>query len=111
MFIISKRNFLVRRADGTSYLIRKDFVGDIPEDVFQSGLVQGAIKGGLIAAPQSTKDKDLYKADEEAGKKESEADIRPDAQKEETEEEQRNETEQETETSEETAQKKTTRKK
>lgn len=86
MFIIAKRNFLVRRADGTSYLIYKDFIGDIPEDVFQSGIVQGAIKGGLIAAPQSTKDKDLYKADEEAEKKATEADIRPDSQKEDGEE-------------------------
>lgn len=79
MFIISKRNFLVRRADGSSFLIKKDFVGDIPQDVFESGLVQGVIKGGLIAAPESKKDKDIYKADEESDKKAAEADIRPDA--------------------------------
>lgn len=81
MFIISKRNFLVRRADGSSFLIKKDFVGDIPDDVFESGLVQGAIKGGLIAAPESKKDKDIYKADEKADAKAADADIRPDAKK------------------------------
>ena len=46
MFIVSKRNFRVRRADGTFYLIRKDYAGDIPEDVFKSRLVQEAIIGG-----------------------------------------------------------------
>ena len=105
MFIVSKRNFKVRRADGTSYLIRKDYVGDIPVDVFESGLVQGDIKAGVIAAPQSTKDKDIYKADEEAEKKETEADIRPDAQKEADEEAEKKEADEEAE------KKKTTRKK
>ena len=33
MFIVSKRNYQVRRADGSSYLIKKDFIGEIPEDV------------------------------------------------------------------------------
>lgn len=80
MFIISKRNFKVRRADGSSYLIKKDYVGEIPQDVFESGLVQGAIKGGLIAAPEGTKDRQLEKADEEAAKKEASADIRPDVE-------------------------------
>ena len=60
MFILSKRNFKVRRADGSSFLIKKDFIGDIPEDVFNSRLIQKAIKGGLVAAPESHKDKALY---------------------------------------------------
>ena len=79
MFIISKRNFLVRRADGSSYLVRKDFVGDIPDDVFNSTVIQGAIQSGLVATPDTRRDKDLYKADEAAQKKEDAADIRPDA--------------------------------
>ena len=79
MFIISKRNFLVRRADGSPYLVKKDFIGDIPGDVYQSGIIQGAIRGGLISAPQSHRDKDLYAADENAQEKEQAADIRPDA--------------------------------
>lgn len=79
MFIISKRNFLVRRADGSSYLVKRDFVGDIPQDVFESTVIQGAVKGGLVATPDTGKDKDLYKADEAAQEKEKSADIRPDA--------------------------------
>ena len=59
MFIVSKRNFRVRRADGTFYLIRKDYAGDIPEDVFKSRLVQKAIIGGLIFAPETSRDKDV----------------------------------------------------
>lgn len=88
MFIISKRNFRVRRPDGSFYFVKKDFVGEIPEDVFNSRLIQGAVNGGLVAAPESIRDKSLYKADDEAAKKQEEADIRPDAkQKEETAEE------------------------
>lgn len=87
MFILSKRNFKVRRADGSSFLIKKDFIGDIPEDVFNSRLIQKAIKGGLVAAPESHKDKALYEADVEAADRADAVDIRPDAKnKEKTEE-------------------------
>lgn len=81
MFIISKRNFMARRADGSSYYIKKDYVGEIPQDVFESGIVQGAIKGGLIAASEKSSDKDMQKAEEKAEEAEAAADIRPDAQK------------------------------
>lgn len=87
MFILSKRNFKVRRADGSSFLIKKDFIGDIPEDVFNNRLIQKAIKGGLVAAPESHKDKALYEADMEAADRADAVDIRPDAKnKEKTEE-------------------------
>lgn len=79
MFIVSKRNFRVRRADGTSYLIKKDYVGEIPQDVFESRLVQRAVAGGLIYTPATARDKDLYKAQDAADEKEQAADIRPDA--------------------------------
>lgn len=79
MFIVSKRNFLVRRADCSSYFIRKDFVGEIPQDVYQSGLVQGAIQGGLIAVSDNSEDKILQDAEEKAAKVEAAKDIRPDA--------------------------------
>ena len=87
MFILSKRNFKVRRADGSSFLIKKDFIGDIPEDVFNSRLIQKAIKGGLVAAPESHKDKALYEADMEAADKADAVDIRPDAKNKEKAEE------------------------
>ena len=87
MFILSKRNFKVRRADGSSFLIKKDFIGDIPEDVFNSRLIQTAIKGGLVAAPESHKDKALYEADMEAADKADAVDIRPDAKNKEKAEE------------------------
>lgn len=87
MFILSKRNFKVRRADGSSFLIKKDFIGDIPEDVFNSRLIQKAIKGGLVAAPESHKDKALYEADTESADKADAVDIRPDAKNKEKAEE------------------------
>lgn len=84
MFIVSKRNFLVRRADGSSYLVKKDFVGEIPQDVFDSTVIQGAMKGGFVAAPSTGKDKDLYQAEQTAQEKEEECDLRPDTQAEKT---------------------------
>ena len=87
MFILSKRNFKVRRADGSSFLIKKDFIGDIPEDVFNSRFIQKAIKGGLVAAPESHKDKALYEADVEAADRADAVDIRPDAKNKEKAEE------------------------
>ena len=36
MFIVSKRNYLVIRADGSAYRIKKDYIGEIPEDVAES---------------------------------------------------------------------------
>ena len=86
MFVISKRNFKVRRADGTLYGIKKDYVGDIPDDVYNAPLIQNAKKSGWIVVSESHKDKDLYKADEEAEKKQEASDIRPDAKKPESEE-------------------------
>ena len=80
MFIVSKRNYQVRRADGSPYLIRKDFVGEIPEDVAGSNLVQRAIRGGMIFVPEGSRDKQLEKAGLEAAEKTAENDIRPDAE-------------------------------
>ena len=81
MFIVSKRNYLVIRADGSVYKIKRDYIGEIPEDVAESDLVQRAILGGNIAVPESRRDKELYKADEAAEKLAAEHDIRPDAEK------------------------------
>ena len=43
MFIVAKRNYLVRRADGSFYRIEKDYIGEIPEDVAESELVLPAV--------------------------------------------------------------------
>lgn len=81
MFIVAKRNYLVRRADGSFYQIKKDYIGEIPDDVAKSELVQRAIIGGNIAVPGGTKDRELYKADDAAAERSVEYDIRPDAEK------------------------------
>lgn len=79
MFIVAKRSYLVRRADGSPFKIEKDYIGEIPEDVAESRLVQRAIRGGMIAVPQGMTDKALEQADGEAGEKAGQKDIRPDA--------------------------------
>ena len=80
MFIVSKRNFKLRLADGTVYRIAKDYIGEIPFEVAAHPLVQNAIDSGWITAPASHADKALYEADSEAAQKAAESDLRPDAE-------------------------------
>lgn len=80
MFIVSKRNYMVRRADGLPYLIRKDYIGDIPEDVAESSLVRRAMMAGMIFSPPERGDRQLEEAGKAAEEKASENDIRPDAE-------------------------------
>jgi hypothetical protein len=81
MFIVSKRNFKLRLADGSVYKIAKDFIGEIPFEVAAHPLIQNAIDSGWITAPASHTDNDLYRADAIAERKAAEADLRPDAVK------------------------------
>lgn len=81
MFIVSKRNFKLRLADGSVYRIAKDFIGEIPFEVAAHPLIQNAIDSGWVTAPASHADKALYEADAEAAQKAAEADLRPDAVK------------------------------
>ena len=81
MFIVSKRNFKLRLADGSVYRIAKDFIGEIPFEVAAHPLVQNAIDSGWITAPASHTDNDLYRADAIAERKAAESDLRPDAVK------------------------------
>lgn len=78
MFILSTKTFLVPRADKTTYTIPKDFVGEIPEDVGKSWLVQAAIKSGWISTPAGRTDGDLRASEAEAGEISAEYDKRPD---------------------------------
>lgn len=66
MFINSKARLLVRFDDGSSYVIPKDFIGEIPDRVANSWLVQQAIKSGHIAVPAGKTDKALEEADKKA---------------------------------------------
>lgn len=85
MFIVSKRNFKLRLADGSVYKIAKDFIGEIPFEVAAHPLIQNAIDSGWITSPAGHADKALYEADAEAAQKAAqkaaEADLRPDAVK------------------------------
>lgn len=81
MFIVSKRNFKLRLADGSVYRIAKDFIGEIPFEVAAHPLIQNAIDSGWITAPAGHADKALYEADADAAQKAAEADLRPDADK------------------------------
>lgn len=65
MFINSKINLLVRNGK-EKYKIKKDFIGDIPEWVANSWLVQMAIKSGDVVTPKAKTDKALEQADEKA---------------------------------------------
>ena len=62
MFISSSKTFGVKRNNGELYRIPQGFVGEVPEDVGKSLIVQLAIKEGSIKTPASKKDKDIDKA-------------------------------------------------
>lgn len=79
MFIVSKRSYAVRLSDGSFYRIPKDFIGEIPEEVAESRLVQRAVRSGSIAVPSGTRDRELLEADQKAEELQKENDIRPDA--------------------------------
>ncbi len=79
MFIISKKNFRIRRADGSPFIIPRDYIGEIPQDVAAHWLVKAALADGSIAAPQGRNDPALWQADAEAAALAADADIRPDA--------------------------------
>ena len=72
MFILSKKNFLIRRADGSAYRIGKGYAGETPEDVAQARLVRAAVRGGSILTPDSHADKAIQAAAEEAEKEQKE---------------------------------------
>ena len=55
MFIIAKRNFLIQISGREPYRIKKDYIGEIPEDVAAHWLVRAAIADGTIATPQGEK--------------------------------------------------------
>ena len=80
MFIISKNRFLIPRDGADPYVIPKDYIGEIPEDVAGHWLIAAAVESGMIATPQGRKDKQLETADEAAAEKAERADIRPDTQ-------------------------------
>ena len=75
MFLNSKINLLVRNGK-ESYLIPKDYIGEVPKWVGESWLVSQAIKGGQIAVPSRKTDKALETADAKAEAKAEKSDIR-----------------------------------
>ena len=79
MFIISKKNFRIRRADGSPFIIPRDYIGEIPQDVAAHWLVKAALADGSIAAPRGRNDPALWQADAGAAARAADADIRPDA--------------------------------
>ena len=65
MFVNSKVNLLVRE-NGQQYLIPAGYIGEIPDWVAETWLVQKALEGGDLVTPEGKKDKDLEAADVKA---------------------------------------------
>ena len=66
MFIASTKAYEARRADGASFFIPRGFVGEIPDWVAESLIVQLALKDGSITTPATKKDKAIDEAVEES---------------------------------------------
>lgn len=75
-FIISKRNFLIHRPGAEDYRIPKDYIGEIPEDVYSSHMVQKCIEAGTILVPASKADKDIQDAEDQAGSMKDQAEAK-----------------------------------
>lgn len=78
MFIVSHKNLLINLEGGRTYSIRKEYIGDIPDEIASHPFVQKAIESGDIVTPAGHADKAIYQADAEA--ESLKVDIRPDAQ-------------------------------
>lgn len=74
MFINSKIRVLVRNGKD-SFIIPKDFIGEVPQWVAESWIVQRAIESGHIATPSNKSDKALEDADKAAEVKHEEAEA------------------------------------
>lgn len=81
MFILSKRNVLFRTSDGAkTHLVRRDFIGNVPDWIGQTRYFRQLVADGVIAVPETTKDADVQAAAEVEIK-----DIRPEPETEDTE--------------------------
>lgn len=74
MFINSKIRVLVRNGKD-SFIIPKDFIGEVPQWVAESWIVRKAIESGHIATPSNKSDKALEDADKVAEVKHEEAEA------------------------------------
>lgn len=74
MFINSKIRVLVRNGKD-SFIIPKDFIGEVPQWVAESWIVQKAIESGHIATPSNKSDKALEDADKDAEIRHEEAEA------------------------------------
>ena len=73
MFILCKRNILFRTPDGAqTHLVRRDFIGNVPDWIGQTRYFRQLVADGVIAVPETTKDADVQDAAEAEVK-----DIRP----------------------------------
>ena len=62
MLVLSRGNFLIRANDGTSCLIKKDVLANIPDWVATQPFFQALCREGRIVVTETTKDKDVEKA-------------------------------------------------
>lgn len=81
MFILCKRNILFRTPDGAqTHLVRRDFIGNVPDWIGQTRYFRQLVADGVIAVPETSKDADVQAAAEAEVK-----DIRPEPETEDTE--------------------------
>lgn len=67
MFIVSKRSYAVRLSDGSFYRIPKDFIGEIPEEVAESRLVQRAVRSRIHCGPLRDPGSGAFRSGPESG--------------------------------------------
>lgn len=69
MFIVATKAYGVRLKDGNLFKIPRGFIGEIPNEIANSQIVQLAIKDGSISTPAAKQDAVIEKAIEAGEKK------------------------------------------
>lgn len=64
MFLLANRNILLRDAGGGTYLLKKGFIGNVPEQFCSGAYFDALVSCGKIAIPESTRDKSVQNAEE-----------------------------------------------
>lgn len=62
MFVLAKKNIILRSANGETYLLRKDEMGTVPDKFTGSAYFAGLVKDGKVITVATAKDKEAQTA-------------------------------------------------
>lgn len=64
MFLLANRNILLRDDEGGTYLLKKGFIGNVPEQFCSGAYFRDLVQCGKISVPESKTDRSVTAAEE-----------------------------------------------